>query len=41
MHCLEEYLAETRKKSADTVAETMCDARRQIAEMRDKVYEKA
>ena len=38
MHFLEEELTETRKKSAETVAETRCDACRQISEMEDKVY---
>ena len=41
MHCLEETLAETRKNSGETVAETRCDALRQISEMEDKVYAKS
>ena len=40
MHFLEEELAETRKKSSETVAETRCDAWHQIYEMEDKVYAK-
>ena len=38
MYFLEEELADTRKKSAETVAETRCDTRRQSSEMEDKVY---
>ena len=38
MHCLEEYLAETRKNSSDIVSEASCYARRQISEMENKVY---
>ena len=34
-------LVETRTKSAETVAETRCDARCQISEMEDKVYAKS
>ena len=30
IHCLEEQLAETRKKSAETVADTRWDSRQQI-----------
>ena len=41
MHCLEEELAETIKKSSETVSETRCDACRQIAEIKKKVYAKA
>ena len=41
MHCLEEELAETSKKSSETVSETRCDACRQIAEIKKKVYAKA
>ena len=41
MNCLEEKLAETRKKSDKTVAETRCDDCHQITEMEDKVYVKA
>ena len=41
MNCLEEDLAETRKKSSDTVADTRCDSCHQIDEMEDKVYAKA
>ena len=40
MHFLEEELAETRKKSAETVAKTMCDYRRQITVMEYKLYAK-
>ena len=38
MHCLEDYLAETRKKSAETVAEARYDFHRQISKIEDKVY---
>ena len=38
MHCLEDELAETRKKPDETVAETRFDSRRHIHEMEDKVY---
>ena len=34
-------LGETNKKSAETVAQTRCDARRQISEMEEKVYAEA
>ena len=40
MHFTEEDFPETRKKSPDTVEETRSDARRQIAEMEDKVCAK-
>ena len=40
MHFIEEELTETRKKSAETVADTRCDARIQISEIEDKVYAK-
>ena len=40
MNCLEKELADTRKNSDETVAETSCDAHRQISEMEDKVYAK-
>ena len=38
MHFLEEELAETRKDSAETVAETRGDTCIQIAKIEDKVY---
>ena len=40
MHCLEQELDETSKKSDETVAETRCDAHRHISEMQDNVYAK-
>ena len=40
MHCMEDELAETRKKSAETVLEKRCDDFYQIYEMKDKVYAK-
>ena len=40
MHCLEEELADTRKKSDESVTEMRCDARHQIGEMGDKLYVK-
>ena len=33
MSCMDEELDETRTKSAETVAETRCDAHHQISEM--------
>ena len=39
MYYMEDELAETQNKSSETVAETRYDAHRQIAEMKDKVYE--
>ena len=39
MHYLKEELAKTKKNSNETVTETSCDERRQIAEMEDKLYE--
>ena len=41
MHCLQEQLVDTKKKSSDTVADKRCDDRRQITEMEDKVYAKS
>ena len=41
IYCLGEDLAQTSKKSSETVAETRCDARRKIAEVEDIVYTKA
>ena len=35
------HLAETRKKSDETVAETRCDDRHQITEMEDNLHAKA
>ena len=40
MRFIEDGLNETRKKSAETVADTRCDARIQISEIEDKVYAK-
>ena len=39
MYYMQDELAETQNKSYETVAETRYDAHRQIAEMKDKVYE--
>ena len=39
MNCMKEDLAETRKKSSDTMEEMRCYSHRQISEMEDKVYE--
>ena len=38
MHWLEGGLDDTRNNSYETVVDTRCDARRQIAEMEYKVY---
>ena len=40
MNCMKEDLAETRKKSSDTMEEMRCYSHRQISEMEDKVYAK-
>ena len=40
MNLLHEEFGEARKKSAETVEETRCDACCQIAEMEDKLYAK-
>ena len=41
MHCMEEELVDTRKKSSEAVADTRFDSHRQISEMEDMVYAKA